>query len=114
MMMTTVVMRTSGGLTVRTPSESNIRATLESLARDGHVIIENEGETGPDVHYIQVQFRSNGIYALEYRAGRADKHFQTLTISRDKVAEALSGWLAKDNSWQDSFEWKSIGDWFTQ
>ncbi|MEV6903480.1 hypothetical protein [Amycolatopsis sp. NPDC051372] len=40
------------------------------------------------------------------------RHYQTLTVSRDKITAAAAGWLAVDESWKLAFTWKNIGDWF--
>ncbi|SEP50817.1 hypothetical protein [Amycolatopsis saalfeldensis] len=100
------VLRTSGGLNVAKPTEDNIRAVLEALPRDGHVIVDG----AHDDLYIQVWFRPNGVYQLEHRAGSPDQHFKTLTVSRDKVGDALLGWCDGKTGWIEQFEWESIGD----
>lgn len=112
-MTATIVMRTSRGLLVRNPTESNIQAVLESLPRDGHIILEVAGEPELNAHYVQVWLRSNGLYQLEYREGGAGEHYQALTVSREKVCEALSEWNQGGSSWRENFSWKSIGEWFT-
>jgi hypothetical protein len=109
-----VVMRTSGGLAVRRPTESNIQAVLESLPRNAHVILENDNESGPETHYVQAWLRPNGVFQLEYRAGHPGEHYKTYTVSREKVCEALSGWSRGETAWQSEFTWKSIGEWFAQ
>ncbi|MEV6648670.1 hypothetical protein [Amycolatopsis sp. NPDC051371] len=106
-----VLLRTSAGLSVDTPDESNIRAVLEALPRGGHVILEHEKSASGSEHYIQAWLRPEGTYQLEYREGNADNHYQTLTISREKVGDALIGWLDAESTWRESFQWKSIGDW---
>ena len=107
-----VVMRTSGGLVQRNPTEKRIRALLGVIARDGYVTLERVGSSSS--HYIQVWLRSNGVFHLEYRTGEPSSHYQTRTESRDKVVSALSGWSRGEDDWRNDFEWLSIGDWFTQ
>ena len=105
-----VVMRASGGLVQRNPTENRIRALLGALSREGYVTLERVGSSNS--HYIQVWLRPNGVFQLEYRAGRSSAHYQTRTNSRDKVVSALSGWSRGENDWRNDFEWLSIGDWF--
>jgi hypothetical protein len=109
-----VVMRASSGLVLRTPTESNIVAILESLPRGGHVILELEGESGENSHYAQAWLRPDGTFQLEYRDGQPSEHYQTRTISREKVAAALFGWVSGEASWRENFDWQSIGDRFSQ
>jgi hypothetical protein len=107
-----VVMRISGGLVQRNPTENRIRALLGALSRDEHVILERFGSS--DNHYIQVWLRSDGVFQLEYRAGQPSQHYQTQTESRDKVVSALSGWCRGESAWRDDFEWLSIGAWLNR
>jgi hypothetical protein len=110
MMTDTVVMRTSGGLVQRNPTENRIRALLGALSVGEHVILEQFGSSAS--HYIQVWRRPDRVYQLEYRAGQPTEHYQSRTDSRDKVASALVGWSRGESAWRDDFEWVSIGHWF--
>jgi hypothetical protein len=105
-------MRVSDRLVQRNPTEKRIRALISALARDDHVILRRFGSS--DSHYIQVWFRPDGEFQLEYRAGQPSEHYQTRTDSRDRVASALIGWSNGESEWRDDFEWVSIGDWFDQ
>jgi hypothetical protein len=49
---------------------------------------------------------------LEFRDGTAAEHYQTRTISQEKVIDALSGWAESREGWRDAFMWNNIGDWF--
>jgi hypothetical protein len=107
-----VVMRTSGGIVQRDPTEYRLRALLGALAKDEYFILERVGSS--DSHYMQVLKKPNGVFQLEYRAGGPSEHYQTQTKSRDKIVSALSGWRNEESAWRDDFEWQSIGHWFTQ
>ncbi|GAA4662169.1 hypothetical protein [Amycolatopsis dongchuanensis] len=96
-----LVLRTSRGTVVRGPSASNILAVLESLPRGGHLILDREAD-----EYMQVWLRPEGTYQLEYRAGTPGEHFQTLTVSRAKVGEALVDWSTGGSTWHGNFAWK--------
>ena len=107
-----IVLRASNGLLLRSPEESIIGAAVNALAGDDHVILEYEGESGENVHYIQVWLRPDGDFQLEYRAGEPNEHYQTITPHRGKVASALTGWMRGGSEWRNDFDWRSIGDWF--
>lgn len=106
-----VVMRTSGGLVQRNPTENRLRALLGALSRGDYVILGRVGSS--HTHYIQVWLRPNGLFQLEYRAGQASEHYQTQADSREKIVSALSGWIKEENGWRDDFDWVSIGSWFS-
>ncbi|MFC7492098.1 MULTISPECIES: hypothetical protein [unclassified Knoellia] len=68
---------------------------IESLPRDGHVLLESMDE--PEV-YVQVWLRPEGHYQLEVRDG-------SLQLSL--------GWLDEhsgdgDDHWRDGFQWDNI------
>lgn len=111
-MVAAVVMRTSGGMVQRNPTENRIRALIGALSQDEYVILEQVGRSNS--HYIQVWLRSNGVFQLEYRAGQPSEHYQSRTDSRDKIVSALSGWSREESALRDDFEWLSIGDWFNR
>ncbi|MFF4593559.1 hypothetical protein [Amycolatopsis sp. NPDC001319] len=105
---TLVTMQTSTGLNVENPTGDNVAAVMEVLPRGGHLILDG----GVENTYWQIWYRPNGTYQVEYRDGSPSCHYQTLTVSRDKVIIAGGGWLSGDESWLLEFAWKNIGDWF--
>lgn len=102
-------LQASNGVRVAGVTEDNVVAVLEAMARGGNAVVGSDAD--PEV-FIQVWLRDNGVYQLEYRDGKPTRHYQTLTVSRDKVAAAIVGWLADDDSWKEAFQWKDIGHWF--
>jgi hypothetical protein len=119
-----VVMRTSGGLIQRNPTANRIPALVGALSREASLAASDSGSMAEyiivhligssDDQYIQVWLRPEGVFQLEYRAGKPSEHYQTRTESRDKVVSALSGWSRGESAWRDDFEWVSIGHWFDQ
>lgn len=103
-------LQASNGVIIKNPVEANVVAVLESMARGGNAVVSSDGD--PTLVFIQVWLRDNGVYQLEYRDGRPTRQYQTLTVSREKVCAAIVDWLADDDSWKSSFQWKFIGDWF--
>ncbi|MGW6414137.1 hypothetical protein [Streptomyces sp. NPDC055055] len=76
------------------------------------VIVERvDDETAGD-WYVQVWLRNDNTYQLEFREGRAAEHYQTRTLSQDKVIAALNGWAKDQTGWKDAFMWNNIGAWF--
>lgn len=110
---TIVVMRTSDRRVTRGPSDELVAELVASLQRNGHIILEREDDSGPNEHYMQVWYRPDGSFQLEYRAGRPSEHYQTRTMCRDKVRSALIEWNHGGDAWLGKFEWNSIGSWFS-
>lgn len=89
----------------RNPKTSQVEAAVLNMARDSVVVLSETDDT-----YIQVWQRPDGLYQLEHRAGSPLEHFQTLTVSADKVHTAFTAWQRDDAGWADQFTWKSISD----
>ena len=85
-------------------------ATLElavlNMRRDGHLVVECLLDADC---YAQVWLRPDGTYQLEYRDRSPSEHYQTRTISREKVIAALNGWVAGEIGWRDQFQWSPLG-----
>jgi len=95
---------------MRAPRPDDVLGVIESLPRDGHVLLESMDE--PEV-YIQVWLRPEGSYQLELREGSVETHVQTRSLSRERVAAAFSGWLEEhsgdgDGTWRDGYQWSDI------
>ncbi|MFB7867898.1 hypothetical protein [Streptomyces sp. NPDC056069] len=56
--------------------------------------------------------RDDNTYQLEFRDGTAAEHYQTRTISQEKVITALNSWAKGRPDWKDAFMWNNIGAWF--
>jgi hypothetical protein len=86
---------------------------LANLRRgNGHMVLERVDEERPGSWYIQVLLRENNTYQLEYRDGAAERHYQTQTISQEKVLGALLGWAGAKSGWRDGFMWNNIAEQF--
>lgn len=81
-----------------------------SLPRDGFLVLECAADADC---YAQVWLRPDGTYELEYRDRSPAEHYQTRTLSADKVIAALAGWAAGEIAWRDTLQWNSIGSWFS-
>lgn len=101
---------TPGRTVVRAPDPEVVLGIVESLPRDGHVVLQSMDE--PEV-YIQVWLRPDGSYQLELRDGSVHTHVQTRSVSRERVAAAFTSWLEEHSGeggagWRDNFHWKDI------
>lgn len=76
------------------------------------VIVERVENASEGEWYAQVWLRDDNTYQVEFRDGTAAEHYQTLTVSQEKVIDALIGWAENRQNWKDTFTWNNIGDWF--
>ncbi|MER7931990.1 MULTISPECIES: hypothetical protein [unclassified Streptomyces] len=100
------------GHAVKDPSQPAIGTMLANLGQGDHLILERQDEDREGDWYIQVLFRDNNTYQLEYRDGVPAEHYQTLTASQDKARQALLDWAAETPDWQSGFTWNNIGAMF--
>ncbi|MHC3474320.1 hypothetical protein ACYF6T_37250 [Streptomyces sp. 7R007] len=103
----------SRGRVLERPSEPVIGAMLADLNSGEHMILERQGESREGDWYMQVWFRDDDTYQLEYRDGVPAEHYQTRTVSQEKVLDALLCWVAGERDWREGFTWDNIGHWFT-
>ncbi|MCD9880696.1 hypothetical protein [Streptomyces guryensis] len=103
----------SRGHVLKRPSKPAIGTMLANLHRGDHMILERQDENREGDWYVQAWFRDNNTYQLEYRDGVPAEHYQTQTVSQEKVLQALLGWVADQPAWREGFMWTSIGHWFT-
>ena len=73
------------------------------------VIVERVDDEAAGDWYVQVWLRDDNTYQLEFRDGTAAEHYQTRTVSQEKVIVALSGWANECPDWKDAFMWNNIG-----
>ncbi|MFF9582640.1 hypothetical protein [Streptomyces achromogenes] len=98
------------GRVVKRPSKPAIGRMLASLQRgNAHVVLERVEEDVEGSWYVQVLLRDDNTYQLEFRDGVAAEHYQTRTISQEKVLTAMLGWAASEVGWKDDFMWNNIG-----
>ncbi len=78
------------------------------------MVLEHLEEGRDGNWYIQVRLRDNNVYELEYRDGTPTEHYQTLTVSLEKVTDALIAWADGRTEWKDGFMWTDIGHMFVE
>ncbi|MGW9133172.1 hypothetical protein [Streptomyces sp. NPDC055681] len=105
--------RDEHGRMVKKPQASALSSMVANLGRgNAFVIVERVDDESEGDWYVQVWLRDDNTYQLEFRDGTSAEHYQTRTISQDKVIDALSGWAEDRPGWKDAFMWNNIGDWF--
>ncbi|WP_406327388.1 hypothetical protein OG784_32305 [Streptomyces sp. NBC_01617] len=75
----------------------------------GEIAVQQLDEEADGSWYAQVLLRDNNTYQLEYRDGVAAEHYQTRTVSQEKVLAAMLGWAAGRRDWRDALMWNNIG-----
>ncbi|MFF9472015.1 hypothetical protein ACF1E9_05215 [Streptomyces roseolus] len=101
------------GREVKRPSKPTIGRMLAGLQRgNGHLVLERVEEGAEGSWYVQVLLREDNTYQLEFRDGVAAEHYQTRTVSQEKVLTAMLGWAAGEVGWKDTFMWHNIGSQF--
>lgn len=100
----------NGGVDGR-PTKPRVSVAIGRMEPGWHVVLERIEEE-PGDWYIQVGMRPGNTFQLEYRDGTPAEHYQTLTVSRDKVIEAFLGWFKRDPSWREGFDWVNIAAMF--
>ncbi|MFD5574156.1 hypothetical protein [Streptomyces cadmiisoli] len=99
------------GHVVKRPSKPAIGTMLANLRRGNeHMVLRRQEEDREGDWYIQVLFRDNNTYQLEYWDGLAAEHYQTQTVSQEKVLRVLLGWAADKPDWREGFIWNHVGD----
>ncbi|MER6331727.1 hypothetical protein ACOZGD_15040 [Streptomyces murinus] len=101
------------GYELKRPTKPAVGTMLANLRRGNeYLILERRDEEREGDWYIQVWFRDNNTYQLEYRDGVPAEHHQTRTVSQEKVLQALLGWMLDKPDWRESFMWTNIGHMF--
>lgn len=101
------------GQVVKKPSKPATGIMLANLRHgNAHLILERVEEGAEGSWYVQVLLRDDNTYQLEYRDGVTAEHYQTRTISQEKVLMAMLGWAVGKGDWQSDFMWNNIGSQF--
>ncbi|MFE5618291.1 hypothetical protein [Streptomyces sp. NPDC056524] len=101
--------RDEHGRQVRNPGPTALSRMVANLGRgNAFVIVERVDDEAAGDWYVRVWLRDDNTYQLEFRDGTAAEHYQTRTISQEKVIVALSGWAKRRPDWKDAFMWNNI------
>ncbi|MGW2492230.1 hypothetical protein ACWCV9_34160 [Streptomyces sp. NPDC001606] len=97
------------------PTKPAVGTMLANLRRGNeYLILERRDEEREGDWYIQVWLRDNNTYQLEYRDGVPAEHYQTRTLSQEKVLQALLGWMLDKPDGREGFMWTNIGPMFAR
>ncbi|MGW6819653.1 hypothetical protein [Streptomyces sp. NPDC055005] len=101
------------GRVVKKPPKPTIGRMLANLRRgNAHLVLERVEEGLEGSWYVQVLLRDDNTYQLEFRDGVAAEHYQTRTVSQEKVLTAVLGWAVGKADWKVDFMWNNIGSQF--
>ncbi|HEX8866330.1 MAG TPA: hypothetical protein VF821_11800, partial [Lentzea sp.] len=102
-----IVVQTENGERHVRPSAEELTALVRRIGAPGdRFLIVQRVPDLPDV-FAQVWHESGGDYALEHRAGSADRHFQT-QAGPEAVAAALTGWAREEAGWDSGLAWEPL------
>ena len=92
------------------PGPDQIAETLHKLRQQegGAVILVND-QLG-DEFFLQAAGNPQLGYALEYREGSEEQHFQATEadISVERLVEAFQKYASGDSSWKSDFQWEQM------
>lgn len=101
------------GRVAKKPTKPTIGRMVANLRRgNAYLVLERVEEGMEGSWYVQVLLRDDNTYQLEVRDGIAAEHYQTRTISQEKVLTAMLSWAANKTDWRDGFMWNNIGSQF--
>ncbi|MER5990199.1 hypothetical protein [Streptomyces viridosporus] len=103
-----LIVTDEAGRVIKKPSKPAIGRMLANLRRgNAHLVLERVEEGLEGSWYVQVLLRDDNTYQLEFRDGVAAEHYQTRTVSQEKV-----GWAVGKADWKVDFMWNNIGSQF--
>ncbi len=100
---------TERGDTIDDPSEDALFMLFEDVerGRSGYLIVDAlTDETGHT--YAQTSRNKDGSYAVEYRAGSAERHFGTTAPDMRSAHALITGWAFDVDGWRESATWERI------
>ncbi|MFJ5851073.1 hypothetical protein [Streptomyces sp. NPDC092903] len=107
-----LVMSDGARVVARRPTKPKISAAIANLQRGDVVIVERVVKEESGDWYVQVLMREDNTFQLEYRDGAPAEHYQTRTVSREKVVTAMLGWVKGETEWKVALMWNNIASSF--
>lgn len=96
---------TASGTSYDAPSDTLLFRLLDELGPGNQYLIVDRLDAPNDEHYMQVYREGDGTFAVEYRDGAADRHFETTVADLRQVRAALTGWASGAPGWREAFDW---------
>lgn len=97
---------TAYGRSYDAPTGALLLLLLEELGPGNQYLIVDRLDAPNDEHYMQVYRETDGTFTIEYRAGAADRHFETVVTDLRMTFTVLTGWAAETPGWRDSCDWR--------
>ena len=100
--------KTESGVVVDDPSTDDLHHLIDELTFNGgnDFLSVSRMDRGSAQYYIQVVQEDADRFALEYRDGGPDQHFQSLAWSVDEVLRVVLAWLGSEPDWAGVCDWK--------
>jgi hypothetical protein len=97
---------TAYGRSYDEPSGALLLRLLGELGPGNQYLIVDRLDAPNAEHYMQVYREGDGTFTIEYRAGAADRHFETVAADLRKTFTVLTGWAADTPGWRESCDWR--------
>jgi hypothetical protein len=97
---------TECGRSYEAPNGALLRRLLDELGPGNQFLVVDRVDTAHGEHYMQVYREVDGTYVIEYRAGGANRHFETVTPDLHTTATVLTGWASDSPGWRDACDWR--------
>lgn len=97
---------TAQGTAYDAPSSVLLLQLLGELGPGNQYLIVDRLDAPDTGHYMQVYRETDGTFAVEYREGAADQHFEAVAVDLRQVHEVLTAWAADAPGWRDAFDWR--------
>lgn len=97
---------TAGGESYDAPSDALLFRLLDRLGPGNQYLIVDRLDAPDRQHYMQVYREDDGTFAIEYRDGAPDRHFETVTGDLREVRDALAGWASGATGWRKTLNWR--------
>ncbi|MDN3352993.1 hypothetical protein [Actinomadura sp. DC4] len=97
---------TACGRSYEAPDEALLLRLLGELGPGNQFLVVDRLDAAGGEHYMQVYREVDGTYVVEYRAGAADRHFETVVPDLPATLTVLTGWAAGSPGWRDAHDWR--------
>jgi hypothetical protein len=88
------------------PPDNILRDLLRALDPENpFVIVERMDLRPPGQNYMQVYFKGDGSYQVEFRDGGAERHYESQVAKPDKMTDVIADYALDRPGWRDSLKW---------
>jgi uncharacterized protein YfbU (UPF0304 family) len=97
---------TAGGRSYDAPNTALLTRLLAELGPGNQYLVLDRVDAPNDEHYMQVYREVDGTYAIEYREGAANRHFETVGADLPTTITVLTGWATDAPDWRNARNWR--------